>query len=190
MKVLISSLLFLFSSLTYGDNILKTLEEAKTHYKNKRFTEAQNALEDATTFIQQKRGKFLEQSLPGPLSGWKEHQSRSQSIGKKMFGGGLTVFKKYKKGRSQIKISLITDSPLIQSYLGAFSNTFLNAGGELIRENGGKKGNLKYNNQRKNGNLTSMIDNRFLLKIEGRHVEKKDLISYFKAFEVKKVQAL
>ena len=191
MKLLLTVVLLICSSFSLADNVLNTLSDAKSYYKNKKFKEAQTALEDATTLIQQKRGKSLQETLPKALSGWTENQSKLQAVGKGMFGGALTVFKRYKKGRSQIKVSVITDSPIIQSYLGAFSNTFLNAGGgELIRESSTKKGHLKYQENRRRGNLSSIIDNRFLLKIEGRQVDKKHLLSYFKAIDFKKIKAL
>ena len=181
----------LFSNPGFADNVIKTIEEAKDLYKKGLFSDAQATLEDATTFIQQKRGNQLKKTLPSPLKGWIEKESKLQTVGKKLFGGGLTVFKKYKKGHSEIKISLITDSPMIQSYLGMFSGAFLNNGrGELIRETRNKKGKLKFNSSRKKGDIFSIIDNRYLLKIEGRKIEKNDLLNYFKAIDFKKVKSL
>ena len=181
----------LFSTQGFSDNVMKTIEEARNLYKKGQFSEAQASLEDATTFIQQKRGDQLKKTLPTPLKGWVEKEAKFQSAGQKLFGGGLTVVKKYKKGTSEIKISLITDSPIIQSYLGMFSGAFLNnGGGELIRETRNKKGKLKFNPSRKKGDIFSVIDNRYLLKIEGRKIEKDDLLTYFKAVDFKKVQSL
>ena len=182
--------LTLFSQNSFSDNVLKTIDEAKNLYKKGSFSEAQASLEDATTFIQQKRGNELKNNLPQALKGWIEKESKLQTVGQKIFGGGLTVYKRYNKGRSEIKVSLITDSPIIQTYLGMFSGAFLNNGGELIRETRNKKGKLKFNPSRKKGNLFSIIDNRYLLKIEGRKIEKSDLLSYFKAVDFKKFKSL
>ena len=181
----------LFSCDGFSDNVLNTIEEAKKLYKKGLFSEAQSTLEDATTFIQQKRGRELKKTFPHALNGWIEKESKLQAVGQKLFGGGLTVYKKYNKGRSQIKISLITDSPVVQTYLGMFSGAFLNSsGGELIRENRNKKGKLKFNPARKKGDIFSIIDNRYLLKIEGRRIKKSDLLAYFKAIDFKKFKSL
>ncbi|MEE2745195.1 MAG: hypothetical protein VYD54_14880 [Bdellovibrionota bacterium] len=129
--------------------------------------------------------------MPHALNGWIEKESKLQTVGQKLFSGGLAVFKKYNKGRSQIKISLITDSPVVQTYLGMFSGALLNnSGGELIRENRNKKGKLKFNPARKKGDIFSIIDNRYLLKIEGRRIKKSDLLAYFKAIDFKKFTSL
>ena len=102
--------------------------------------------------MKQKRGSELKKTLPHALKGWIEKESKLQTVGQKLFGGGLTVYKKYNKGRSQIKISLITDSPVVQTYLEMFSGAFLNnSEEELIRENRNEKGKLKFHPARKKG---------------------------------------
>ena len=190
-KVVLILSLALCSQNGFSDNVLKTIEEAKSLYKKGSFSEAQASLEDATTFIQQKRGSELKKALPKALTGWFEKESKLQAVGQKIFGGGLTVYKKYNKGRSSIKVSVITDSPIIQTYLGMFSGAILNNnGGELIRETRSKKGRLKFNPSRKKGDIFSIIDNRYLLKIEGRRIEKDDLLAYFKAVDFKEFKSL
>ena len=72
-----------------------------------------------------------------------------------------------------------------------FSGAFLiNNGGELIRENRDKKDKLKFNSPRKKGDIFSVIDNRYLLKTEGRKIEKNDLLAYFKIIYFKKFKSL
>ena len=125
------------------------------------------------------------------LKGWIEKESKLLEVGQKLFGSGFKVYKKYNKGRTQLKVLHINDSPVVQTYLGMFSGAFLiNNGGELIRENRDKKDKLKFNSPRKKGDIFSVIDNRYLLKTEGRKIEKNDLLAYFKIIYFKKFKSL
>ena len=39
-----------------------------------------------------------------------------------MFGGGIGAHRTYKKGSSKIKVEILTDSPVLQSMMGLFTN--------------------------------------------------------------------
>jgi hypothetical protein len=174
------ALLFFFSfpllSKATDDPVLKTINEAVTHYKNGKFSSAVTSLEYASQMIRQKKGEALGKLLPEPLSGWTAKQADNKAMGSAMFGGAITAERQYVKGNSAITVRFSTDSPMMQSMLMMFSNPiFVSSAGklELIK---GKKAIVDYKDAA--GTVNIVIDNKVLITVEGNNVKREDLIAY------------
>ena len=183
--------LIAFSFSGYADDIEDSIKEALQYYKSSEYKDAVESLNYASQLIQQKKGKGLESFLPEPLKGWSAQKASSQAAGAAMFGGGITVERKYTKDSSSISISIITDSPLMQGMMMMFSNPMFAAsdGGKLERI-GRQKAIVKFDPNSKQGEIKIVVANRYLVLIEGRETSMEDMKEYAKAIDFKKLKSL
>ena len=179
------------STIAFADDVTDSINEAMQYYKNGEYTSAVESLNYASQLIQQKKGEGLESLLPKPLDGWTAEATTSQAMGTAMLGGGVTAERQYKKGGSSITIQIITDSPLLQSFMMMFSNPmFAASDGGKLEKIGGQKAIVKYDAQNKSGDVKIVVANRFLVSVEGEEVAKEDLKKYAEAIDYKKLAAL
>ncbi len=191
-KLVITPLLLAsLSTFANADDVVDTLNEAIKSYESGEYGVAVEDINYALQLIQQKKSKGLEAYLPKALPGWSAKKAESQTAGAGMFGGGITTSREYKKDSSRIKIEIITDSPLLQSMMGIFSNPMFAAsdGGKLQRINR-EKAIVKYDEERQRGDITIVVAKRFLVKVEGQKVSLDDLESYARAIDYKKLKKL
>ena len=183
--------LMTFSFSGYADDIEDSIKEALDYYKSGEYKDAVESLNYASQLIQQKKGKGLESFLPEPLKGWSAQKASSQAAGAAMFGGGITVERKYTKDSSSISISIITDSPLMQGMMMMFSNPMFAAsdGGKLERI-GRQKAIVKFEPNSKQGEIKIVVANRYLVLIDGREISMEDMKEYAKAIDFKKLKSL
>ena len=180
-----------FCPLGYADDVTDSINEGLQQYNDKKYSEAVQSLNYASQLIQQKKGASLETLLPEPISGWTAKKASSQAAGAAMFGGGLTAERKYKKGSSSVEIQIITDSPIMQSVMMMFTNPmFATSDGGKLEKVGDQKAIVKYEADRKRGDIKIVVANRFLITVEGRDVTKEDLEAYAKAIDYKKLESI
>ncbi len=183
--------LMTFSFSGYADDIEDSIKEALQYYESGEYKDAVESLNYASQLIQQKKGKGLESFLPEPLKGWSAQKASSQAAGAAMFGGGITVERKYTKDSSSISISIITDSPLMQGMMMMFSNPMFAAsdGGKLERV-GRQKAIVKFDPNSRQGEIKIVVANRYLVLIDGREISMEDMKEYAKAIDFKKLKSL
>lgn len=104
-----------------------------------------------------------------------------------MFGGGSTISRIYKKFKSKVIISIVTDSPLLQGLGSVLGNPMFSSGGKLKRINR-EKATIKYDSKKESGEVTLMLDKRFLITVKGSKVSEEDLVNYAKAIDFKKIK--
>jgi hypothetical protein len=173
------------------DEVLTSINEGTDFYKNGEYAEAVTSLNYAVQLIQQKKGDVLKQILPAPLDGWEAQDADSQAAGAAMFGGGVTAERRYSKGDSEITIRMITDSPMMQGVMMMFSNPmFATADGGKLERIGKQKAIVKYDESGKSGDLQMVVNNRFLVTVEGNDVARDDILAYARAIDVKKLAEL
>lgn len=175
----------------YSDEVEDSIKEALNQYKEKDFSEASSSLDYASQLIRQKRGEQFTQFLPKALKGWQSNKSKSSSVGKAMFGGGITAERKYTKGKSRVNVSIVSDSPVMQGLITVFSNPmFMGGNGKKLTRVGGQKAMTSYNENSKRGEIQVLVDKRFLVTIKGSKVSQEDLQAYAKSIEYKKMKKL
>ncbi|MEN8200652.1 MAG: hypothetical protein ABFR63_11335 [Thermodesulfobacteriota bacterium] len=170
------------------DPVSQTIEKAMEEYRRQDFTNAANSLDYASQLIRQKKGEALGKLLPAPLTGWSAGESSSQVTMASLFGGGLTAERRYTREDATVKISIITDSPLLQSMTMIFSNPlFASSAGQFELING-HKGIVNYQNG--GGDINIVVNNRFLVTLNGRNVTREELMAYAQAVDLKGIAAL
>lgn len=186
----LAMVLTLFAGLAYGDDITTSINEALEYYKNGEYTEAVSSLNYAAQLIQQKKGGSLESFLPNPLEGWTAGDTTSQAAGAGMFGG-VSAECQYQKGESSVKVSIVTDSPILQGMMMMFTNpAFAVSDGGKLEKIAHQKAIVKYKPSEKQGDIQIMVANRFLVSIEGSGVAKADLKKYAEAIDYEKLATL
>ena len=170
------------------DPVIQTIEKAIEEYKNQDFTNAASSLDYASQLIRQKKGQALTKLLPAPLNGWTAKDGTSQVTAASLFGGGLTAERTYKKDNSSVKISIVTDSPLLQSMIMMFSNPmFASSMGQFELING-HKGIVNFQNDQ--GDINIVVNNRFLVTLKGSQLSREELMNYAKAIDLKAISSL
>lgn len=181
-------LLALLTVPVFADEVEDSVKEAMEYYEEGDFSNAAGSLEYAAQLIRQKKGGELETFLPKALPGWTAKDASSQSMGATMFGGGVTAQREFEKDNSRVTIQIITDSPMLQGMMMMFTNPMLATadGGKLEKINR-QKAIVKYTDSDRDGEITLVIANRFLVMVEGRDVSKDDLKAYAGAIDYKKL---
>lgn len=184
-------MLMAFSASGDSEGIEEYINEGLKYYKSGEYIEAVESLNYASQLIQQKRGDGLELFLPAPLTGWTARETSSQAMGAAMFGGGITAERQYNKDSGSITVQIMTDSPILQGMMMMFSNPMYatSEGGKLERI-GRQKAIVKFNSNRKEGDIKIVVANRFLVLIEGQGISMEDLQGYAKAIDYKKLETL
>jgi hypothetical protein len=170
------------------DSVVQTINKALEEYKNQDFSNAANSLDYASQLIRQKKGEALSKLLPAPLAGWTADEGKSQVTAASLFGGGLTAEKKYTKENSVVTITIITDSPLLQSMIMMFSNPIFAASAGTFELINGFKGIVNYQNS--GGDINIVVNNRFLVTLKGRNVSRQELMEYANTIDLKAIASL
>lgn len=173
------------------DEVINSINEGTDFYNNGEYAEAVTSLNYAVQLIQQKKGDVLKQLLPQPLDGWTAQDAESQSAGAAMFGGGITAERQYRKGDSRMTVRIITDSPMMQGIMMMFSNPmFATSDGGRLERIGKQKAIVKYDESGKSGDLQMVVNNRFLVTVEGNNVTRDELLAYAGAIDMKKLSGM
>lgn len=180
-----------FSGLAWGDEVTDSINEALQSYQSGKYSEAMTGLNYAAQLIGQKKGGDLQTFLPQPLDGWKAEEATSQAMGASMLGGGVSAERHYTKDSSSVSIQIVSDSPMLQSVVMMFGNPMLvGADGGKLEKISGEKVIVKYKAQQKNGTITLLIANRFLVTVEGNEAALDDLREYAGKIDYKKLGTL
>jgi len=183
--------LIALSGAGYADDIEDSINEALQYYQDGEYKDATESLNYATQLIQQKKGKQLETFLPEALKGWSAQEPTSEAAGAAMFGGGISAERAYNKSSSSVTIKIVTDSPIMQGVMMMFSNPmFATSDGGKLERIGRQKAIVKFDADSKQGDINIVVDNRFLVTIEGSDTSLDDLKAYAEAMDYKKLKAM
>ena len=185
----ISLATLLLTTSVMADDISDTLEEALASYKQGDVSQTKEDVIYVLELLKQQSGNTLKGQLPEALEGWEAEEAKSETAGAGMFGGGTTLSRTYNKSKSKIVIEIITDSPLLESLGSVFANPMFASGGEMKRINR-EKAMIKYNTKQESGDISLMIDKRFMINVKGSNVSKEELIEYTKAIDFKALKEI
>ncbi len=179
----------LLTGSVMADEVTDILGEATEAYKKGDYVQTKEDLTYVLELLKQKKGDSLKTLLPEALDGWTAEDAKSESAGAAMLGGGTNISRVYKKDKSTITISVVTDSPLMQNIGMMMSNPMFSSGGKQKRINR-EKAMIKYNNKQKSGEVTLLIDKRFMVSVKGIDVTEEELVDYTKAIDFKKLKSM
>ncbi len=161
-----------------ADDTEDYIKEGLKAYKDGNYTEATKSLNYALGLINEKKADFALEALPKTIAGWEGDKGETQSLG--ALGGGNVVSRNYRKEEKRAQISISMDSPLVQQMMGLLTNPiFAGQAGRPRKVNGH---DAIYNKE--NGELTMVVDNRILIKIEASDSSEEEILSLAKAINL------
>lgn len=171
-----------------SDDVLTTIDQAVKQYNEGDFAGAASNLDYAAQLVRQKKSEKMKELLPKPLEGWEAGEGTSQAMGTAIFGGGVTVGRRYTKGTSTVNVEIVSDSPVLQSVLMILNNPiFAGAGGGNLETIKGQRAIVKYNSENRSGDINIVVAGRFMVTLTGHQVERSDLIAYAEAIDYQAV---
>jgi len=180
----------LCSTINWADEISDTIEHALHAYQNGDISSAKEELSFALELLRQKKGEFMKQYLPEALEGWHANEPKAQMAASGVLSGGTTLYRSYsKKGGAKIQIEIVVDSPLISGIISIFANPMFISGGKLMRIKR-EKAMLNYNEKNAKGEVTLMVDKRFMVTIRGEGVTKEEILEYAQAIDFKALKEI
>ena len=161
------------------DDVLATIEQAVKQYKAGDLAGAASNMDYAAQLIRQKKSEKMKSLLPEPLAGWQAREANAQAMGTAVFGGGVTVSRKYTRGPATVEVEIVSDSPVLQSVMMMLNNPmFAGAGGGTLETIKGQRAIVKYNKGNHSGDVNIVVAGRFMVTVKGRNVQRQDLIGY------------
>ncbi|MEZ5275034.1 MAG: hypothetical protein R3F07_01485 [Opitutaceae bacterium] len=172
------------------DPVVETVKEAMDYYKEGDYAGAAASLDYASQMIRQKRSEGLTEFLPEPLEGWSAEDASSQASGAAMFGGGTSAEREYTKGDANVKVQIMTDSPMLQGVAMMINNPmFAGADGGKLERISKQKALVKYDDGDRSGSINLMVAGTILITIEGNDVDLDDLRAYAEAIDYAAIAA-
>jgi hypothetical protein len=169
-----------------NDEIVESIKEALEYYQEGDLAEAVSGLDYAAQLMRQKRAEVLVTFLPEPLSGWNAKDIESKAVGQAMLGGMVSAKREYQKGPGSITVELTADSPGLQGMLMLFNNpAYATADGGKLKKIKRQKAIVKYRPANQQGEISMVVDNRYLVVVKGRKITEEDLTAYASAIDFK-----
>lgn len=181
--------LTLLVSSVQADDITDSIQEATDAYAKGDNSKAIESLNYAVQLLQQAKAKNLETLLPEPLSGWTAEKAESSAVGAAMFGGGITIDKRYSKGDSHINIQIVTDSPMLQGMLALFANPmFATSSGGKLEKVAGQKALSTYDPATQSGDYQFAVATKYMVTVKGEKASEDDMKAYAEGIDFKKME--
>lgn len=174
-------LLSLSVTPAFADKATDAIDKAKALYEQGNIGKAYSELQIATTFVGRKLRVLLEKTFPATPAGWKTRPTRSNNqAGLFMMSQGFTMTRRYRQdgGRGQVTAQLIVDNPMITTMAGLFSNPAMATRMNYDRQqiDGVGEAWVKFQDQRKRGEVVLVLAGRIFIKITGRNIENADVL--------------
>lgn len=151
--------------VSFADDVTDAIDEAVSSYKSGDFTNAAAQLDYAAALVRQQKAAGVVNVFCEPKSGWKASEAESSAAGS-MMGVGISAERTYYKGDAEVQVSLVVDSPMLQSVMMMLSNPAMltMSGGKLIKVQG-NKGMLQKEDDRVSVNF--VVNGTALVTLEG-----------------------
>ena len=113
----------------------------------------------------------------------------SEAVPQAMFGGMVSAKRQYRKDSSTVTVEISADSTVLQGMAMMFSNPAIaTADGGKLKKIKRQKAIIKYRDASREGDITMIVDRRFLISIEGQNVGEEDLIEYASAIDYRQLK--
>ncbi len=181
MMMIAAGFLIITPMKAQADDVLESIEQAVTLYKQGDFSGAAGNLDYAAQLIRQQKGAQMEQFLPEARPGWIGGDIQTATMGAMMLGGGVSAERTYEKEGEdgRITVSIVTDSPVLQSMLMMFTNPAVAASsGAKMETIAGQRAVVNYTVSERGGEINMVVANRILVTVKGHDVEKNELVDY------------
>lgn len=190
LKILLLAYLVFYPITSFADDVMDSINLAIADYKAGNNSKAIENLDYAAQILRQKKGEGVSAVLPEALDGWTAREANSTAIGAGMFGG-VNASREYSKAESNVTITIMSDSPMIQSMSMIFSNpAMFGARGQKILRIAGYNSVSRYVAENKEGDIQILVENKYLVTVSGNGVALEDLQKYAEAVNYKALAGL
>jgi len=163
-----------------ADDVTDAVQQAETAYGRKDFSAALTALATAATLIRQMKAELWKAMLPDAPPGWTADPAKVLTVGPVVFGGGTSTERHYRRPGASVDVSLVADSPALQSIAGLLGAGMLLGSAELLMIDGQ---HVAYNAD--DNTLQAIVADKVLVKVQGSTgVDKPTLENFFKAIKL------
>ena len=172
---------------------MESIEQAVNLYKQGDYSGAAGNLDYAAQLIRQLKGGQLESYLPDALTGWTATDAQSSSMGAMFMGGGVSAERSYRKddGDGRVKVSIFTDSPMLQPMMMMFSNPMIAvSSGAKLETHAGQRAIVDFSSGERRGEVNVVVANRILVTVEGQNVEMDELVAYLEAIDFQRLATM
>ena len=178
--------LVLYLSLTgpaFADDIFDAINDAQKAYKAGDLSSAKQALDLASQLISQKNAEGLIKAFPAPLKGWKSEDADTRTGSFTAFTGSNVAKSYTNTNDDNVTINISADGPVLTQMISVLANPQI-AGmmGKIVRI--GDQRAI----QERNGDITMLVANRFVIKIDGS-AKADDKLAYAKAINFSFLQS-
>ncbi len=161
-----------FPVIAPADEVEDALHEALKLYKEGKYTEASTSVQLVLNGINEKRGGAISSALPDKIGGWTGGEVNSTNT-LAVLGAGSTVERAYTKDARSASITIIAESPMINQVVGLMSNPAIAGLAGLKMK---KAGDNTVTIQKDAGMGQIVVDNRFLIQIQGSGLKEADIL--------------
>ena len=148
----------------HADAVTDQINQALAAYAKKDLKGAASALDAAATLIRQQEATLWQAVLPAALPGWTAQKPEGGAIAPALFGGAVTVSRKYQKGAAIVTVSIVANSPMVQAMAGFLSSGLgaMLGGSEFVVIDGRR---LLYS--KSENSYQTLVGHTALVKVEG-----------------------
>ena len=175
-----------------GDDVIEQIDASKAYYSAGDLARALTELEFALNAVRAEFSRQFMATLPKPPVLWSADEPALEG-GAALFGTGLMVTRRYEeeKGSGRITAELMVDSPMVQAFSAVFSIPVMIANDpsmERIRV-GETNAILKWDADRRVGDLSLALGGRVLVKLSAQDIDDKTvLIDLMRAWDLDAVR--
>ncbi|KAA2214785.1 hypothetical protein [Teichococcus oryzae] len=175
-----------------ADDITEGLDRTRQLYEAGDLAGAVTELGFAVSALHQKRSEQYSKLFPPAPAGWtlgEAEDTAGNALAAQMMGGGVMVARSYTRGDdSEIKATVIVDSPLIQALAAMAKNpAMLGSNAKRVRI-GGDNAILEREADSDEAELT-LVRNNVAVKLEGSGLKDAEILTaLMKGFDLAKLQ--
>lgn len=167
-----------------ADQITDQIHQAEAAYTQRNLAAALTALSTASTLLRQLKAEVWKAVLPDPPPGWTAEDAKILTVGPAVFGGGTSTDRRYRRPGGTVDISVIADSPMLQSVAMLLGAGMLVSGSELLILDGQR---ASYNASE--NSLQAIVADKVLVKVQGSAgVDKTTLQDFFRSIKLKDIE--
>ncbi len=174
-------LVCLTATPAFADKATDAMDKAKSLYEKGDIGKTYTELQIATSLVGRKLSALYAKTFPAAPDGWKTRKARSSNRSGVMMSQGFVMNRRYTQegGRGRVTAQLIIDNPMITAMAGMFSNPAMAArmNYDRIQIEGGGEAWVKYQEDRKSGEVVLVLAGRVFLKLTGRNIENQDVLT-------------
>lgn len=163
----------------HSDEVIEQIEAGKAYYADGDYSRALNEFEFALNALRARFSNAFMETLPKAPVLWTADKP-SLETGAALFGAGVMVTQRYQedKGEGRIVAEITVDSPMVQAFSAVFSSPIMIANDpSLERVRFGRSiGLLKWDEDRRAGDLSLSFGGRVLVKLIGNDLDDKALL--------------